>query len=122
MNNVQFDQLLIQIIPAVIILAVMVFLTSKVKRRNRETLNKLKVQDNEKFEKAKTYNAYLRLGVFGLIGLFWIGGGIFNYLKFPEQSKILPMFIVLIGVGLIFIGLRSYFVNKNGSANKNENK
>lgn len=119
-NNVEINQLLIQLVPVAIVLGLMIFLTSKVKKRNLETINKLKEQDVEKFKKVKIYNAYLRLIVFGLIGLFWIGGGIYNYLKFPEQTKIIPIFICLLGVGLVGIGFRNFLLNKNVSKKDNE--
>ena len=64
----------------------------------------------------------MRLIVFGLIGLFWIGGGIYNYLKFPEQTKIIPIFICLLGVGLVGIGFRNFLLNKNVSKKIMKNK
>ena len=120
MNNVQFDQLLIQLIPAVIIIGVIIFLTSKVKKRNRENLNELKEQNDEKYKKVKIYESYLRLIVMGLAGAFLAGAGTYNYLKFPEQPKILPISIAAFGIAMIAFGLRSYISNRNIPITKNK--
>lgn len=108
-----WKQILIELAPSFLIVMVLIFglfiASRRVKKKNTKTIADLKEQSPEKWKKVIKYNAYLKLVLWSAFGIFWFGGGIYNFLHFPEGNKLPALFMVCLGIGFISLGIWSYF-------------
>ncbi len=108
-NN--WKQILSELAPQFFIFLIIVFVlvlaSSRIRKNNAKSLDDLRKKDSDKFEKITKFNAYLKLFLWAAFGLFWIGGGIYNSMLFPDGNKLPALFMGCSGVGLVGFGIWS---------------
>ena len=101
------------LLPSFVILLIFLFalfsLRKRVYKKSVNKLDDLKEQDSEKWKKVIKYNAYLKLLMWSIIGLFTLGGGLYNFFKFPNGEKLIVIFAGLVAILFIYAGVSSYF-------------
>lgn len=113
MQRNQLTEILMQSAPFIIILTLALFLSLKVRNKNQQDMTALREQDVEKHNQVVKYNSYLRLSLWLAFGLFWLAGGIYNALLFPEGNKLPALFMICLGIGFGGFSIWSYFKKGN---------
>ncbi len=114
-NN--YQQVLSELAPwflmTVVLISVLILANSRQKKTNKQTLDNLREQSPEKWEKLTKFNAYTKLVLYFAFGLFLIGGSAYNVWLFPEGNKMPALFMACLGLGFAGWGIRSYFQDIN---------
>ena len=108
-----WKEVLAELGPQFLILLVVIFglliATTQIKKKSKVTLDNLSRQNPDKSNKTTKYNAYFKLLLWTIFGIFWFAGGVYNFLHFPEGNKLPAFFFSGIGIIFIGIGIWNYF-------------